>query len=60
MRHPNAGCVHHDYDVKIIFVMSAVGLKALHDILHISNCCLQSDVKEESLDENYIVISTQI
>ena len=34
--------------------------KALHDILHISNCSLQSDIKEESLDENHIVISTQI
>ena len=37
-----------------------MGPKALHDILHISNCSLQSDVKEESLDENYIVISTEI
>ena len=34
--------------------------KALHDILRISSCSLQSDVKEESLDENHIVISTQI
>ena len=39
---------------------SAVGPKALHDILHISSCSLQSDIKEESLDENHIVISTQI
>ena len=38
-----------------------MGPKALHDILRISNCSLQSDVKEEeSLDENHIVISTQI
>ena len=37
-----------------------MGPKALHDILHISNCSLQSNVKEESLDENHIVISTQI
>ena len=39
---------------------SAVGPKALHDILHISSCSLQSDAKEESLDKNHIVISTQI
>ena len=39
---------------------SIVGPKAFHDILRISNCSLQSDVKEESLDENHIVISTQI
>ena len=37
-----------------------MGSKALHDIVHISSYSLQSDVKEESLDENYIVISTQI
>ena len=35
-------------------------LKALHDILGISSFCLQSDNKEESLDENHIVISIQI
>ena len=39
---------------------STVGLKALHDILRISSCSLQSDIKEEWLDENHIVISTQI
>ena len=39
----------------------AVGPKALYDNLHISSCSLQSHVKEEaSLDENHIVISTQI
>ena len=37
-----------------------MGTKALHDVLRISSCSLQSDVKEESLDENHIVISTQI
>ena len=38
-----------------------MGPKALHDILRISSCSLQFDVKkEESLDENHIVISTQI
>ena len=37
-----------------------MGPKTLHNILRISNCSLQSDVKEESLDENHIVISTQI
>ena len=39
---------------------SAVEPKALHEILHISSCSLQADIKEESLDENHIVISTQI
>ena len=39
---------------------SAVGPKALYDMLCISSCSLQSDVKEELLDENHIVISTQI
>ena len=29
-------------------------------MLHISSCSLQSDIKEESLDKNYIVIPTQI
>ena len=37
-----------------------MGPKALHDVLRISSCSLHSDVKEESLDENHIVISTQI
>ena len=37
-----------------------MGPKALYDILRISSCSLQSDVKEELLDENHIVISTQI
>ena len=37
-----------------------MGPKALYDMLHISSCSLQSDVKEESLDKNHIVISTQI
>ena len=37
-----------------------MGPKALHDILRISSCSLQSDMKEESLDKNHIVISTQI
>ena len=37
-----------------------MGPKALHDVLQISSCSLQSDVKEKSLDENHIVISTQI
>ena len=37
-----------------------MGPKALHDVLRISSCSLQSDVKEESLDENHILISTQI
>ena len=37
-----------------------MGPKALHDILRISNCSLQSNIKEESLDGNHIVISTQI
>ena len=36
-----------------------MGPKALHDILRISSCSLQSDIKEELLDENHIVISTQ-
>ena len=35
-----------------------MGPKALYDVLRISSCFLQSDVKEESLDENYIVIVT--
>ena len=39
---------------------SAVGPKSLHDMLGISSCSLQSDVKEELLDENHIVISIQI
>ena len=37
-----------------------MGPKALYDMLHIFSYSLQSDVKEESLDENHIVISTQI
>ena len=37
-----------------------MGPKALHNILHISSCSLQSDIKEESLDGNHIIISTQI
>ena len=37
-----------------------MGPKALHDTLRISNYSLQSDVKQESLDENHIIISTQI
>ena len=37
-----------------------MGPKALHNMLRISSCSLQSDIKEESLDENHIVISTQI
>ena len=37
-----------------------MGPKALYDILRISNYSLQSNIKEESLDENHIVISTQI
>ena len=37
-----------------------MGPEALHDILRISNCSLQSDVKKESLDESHIIISTQI
>ena len=37
-----------------------MGPKALHDMLRISSCSLQSHVKEELLDENHIVISTQI
>ena len=37
-----------------------MGPKALYNMLHISSCSLQSDVKEESLDENHIIISTQI
>ena len=37
-----------------------MGPKALHDILRISSCSLQSDIKEKSLDENHIIISTQI
>ena len=39
---------------------STVGPKALHNILRISSCSLQSDVKKESLDENHIIISTPI
>ena len=39
---------------------SAVGPKALHDVLCISSCSLQSDVKEESLYKNHNIISTQI
>ena len=37
-----------------------MGPKALHDILPISSCSLQSNIKEELLDGNHIVISTQI
>ena len=37
-----------------------MGPEALYNMLHISNCSLQSDVKEELLDKNHIIISTQI
>ena len=37
-----------------------MGPKALHNMLRLSSCSLQSAVKEESLDENHIVIFTQI